>query len=100
VVHDPRHFNRKWSGLRHWAVTIALVSALSLGWLGGSSFYDWLYFRAPAPIDRVAMSALIEKIVAEPNKNQGVDKETIGVTKSRESGRSETKSPLGYVIGN
>ena len=42
--------------------TIALVGALSLGWLGGSSLYDWLCFKAPDPTDRAAISALIEKI--------------------------------------
>ena len=88
------------SGCAIGLVTTAVVFALSLGWLGGSSLYDWFHFRAPESADRAAISALVEKIIAEPNKNQRVDTETIGLAKSREGRRNEPKNPLSYVIGN
>jgi hypothetical protein len=78
---------------------IALVGALSLGWLGGSSLYDWLHFRAPEPTDRAAIIALIEKIVAEPSNNQSAETQPMP-RMSRDGRRNETKNPLGYVIGN
>jgi hypothetical protein len=88
------------SGYDIGLVTIALVFALSLGWLGGSSLYDWFHFRAPESGDSAAISALIEKIIAEPNQDQRVKADVVDTTKSREGRKDETKNPLGYVVGN
>ena len=100
AAHDPGPSTETGSGYVIGLVTIALVFAVSLGWLGGFSLYDWFHCRAPESADKTAISALIERIVAEPNRNQKMEPDIIDATKSREGRRDESKNPVGYVIGN